>query len=199
MTRRRGSSDPTETWVRVSARRLRVAATCAVVGLLACGALGVSSRAQPPPPRGETAKGKGSERAGETPGAADDARPVKGFTHPGLLHSPADFERMRSRVARGEQPWTAGWQKLLANRHASLAWKPNPKEIVYRGADGKHPENYPALYHDAAAAYALALRWQVSRDDAYARKAIEVLNAWAATLTAIRGTSDRYLASGIYG
>ncbi len=207
MSRELGSSDPTGTRDRVPVRRLRIAAAGAAIWLLACCAFGVSSRAQQPP---EMAESKGSERAGsdrETSGngagpsdrVKEGARQVKGFTHPGLLHSQADFERMRSKVARGEQPWTAGWQKLVANRHASPAWQPNPKEIVYRGADGKHPETYPALYNDAAAAYALALRWQVSGDDAYADKAVEVLNAWAATLTAIRGTSDRYLASGIYG
>jgi hypothetical protein len=71
--------------------------------------------------------------------------------------------------------------------------------VVFRGANGRDRENYHALYNDAAAAYALALRWHVSGDDRYADKGVEVLNAWAATLTAIRGTSDRYLASGVYG
>ena len=36
-----------------------------------------------------------------------------------------------------------------------------------------HAENYPLLFNDAAAAYALALRWKVSCDDAYAGKAID--------------------------
>lgn len=121
------------------------------------------------------------------------------LTHPGLLHTQADFQRMRTKVAAGEQPWLAGWERLLANRHAALDWQPHPKKIVYRGADGKHSQNYPSLYNDAAAAYALAVRWQVSGDDAYADHAIAVLNAWASTLTAIKGSSDRYLASGIYG
>jgi hypothetical protein len=119
--------------------------------------------------------------------------------HPGLLHSTDDFNRMRSKVARAEQPWLAGWQRLTANRHSALNWKPNPKEIVYRGRDSTRPENYPALYRDAAAAYAVALRWQISGDDRFADKGVEILNAWAATLTAIHGTSDRFLAAGIYG
>jgi hypothetical protein len=121
------------------------------------------------------------------------------FVHPGLLHSAEDFARMRTKVEKKEQPWLAGWQKLIGNRHSSLMWKPNPQPIVYRGADGHHPENYSVLFNDAAAAYALALRWKISGDDAYAEKALEILNVWASTLTAIQGTSDRYLASGIYG
>ncbi|CAB3807913.1 alginate lyase family protein [Paraburkholderia caffeinilytica] len=121
------------------------------------------------------------------------------FVHPGLLHTQHDFDRMRIKVAHGDQPWTAGWQRLVANRHSSLDWRPNPRGVVYRGADGHHAENYPDLFNDAAAAYALALRWKISGNDAYAAKAVEILDAWSSTLTEIDGTSDKFLASGIYG
>lgn len=121
------------------------------------------------------------------------------FVHPGLLHSDQDFARMRKEVAQGAQPWTAGWQKLIDNRHASLTWQSRPQVVVFRGSDGKDPQNYPTLFNDAAAAYALALRWQVSGDKAYADKAVEILNAWSTSLTGIGGSSDRFLASGIYG
>lgn len=134
--------------------------------------------------------------AGASAWAGSDAHAL---VHPGLLHTQKDFDRMRARVAHGDEPWAAGWQKLIANRHASLQWKPNPQAVVYRGRDGAHAENYPALFNDAAAAYALALRWKVSGDDAYADKAVEILNAWSSTLTAIGGSSDKFLASGIYG
>lgn len=196
MTRDPDSSGPTEAPGRATTARPPWVG--AAVALLACCAAGVPSTGQQPAPRRDAAESKGTERAAADP-AKDGSRQPRGFTHPGLLHSRADLERMRDKVARGGQPWAAGWEKLTANRHAALTWKPNPKEVLYRGFDRKNPENYPALYNDAAAAYALALRWQVSGDDAYADKAVAVLNAWAATLTAIRGTSDRYLASGIYG
>lgn len=121
------------------------------------------------------------------------------FVHPGLLQTEEDFIRIREKLANHNQPWLAGWQKLIANRHASLAWNPSPVAVVYRGADGRHPENYARLFNDAAAAYALALRWQLSGDTAYADKAVAMLNQWSTTLTAIEGTSDRFLASGLYG
>ncbi len=127
------------------------------------------------------------------------AAKAEAFVHPGALHSAADFDRMKSRVAEGAQPWADGWAVLIKNPHASLAWAPHPAEMVYRGADGVHPENYSALFNDAAAAYALALRWGISGDDAYADKAVAVLDAWSGQLTGIGGTSDRFLASGIYG
>jgi hypothetical protein len=121
------------------------------------------------------------------------------FAHPGLLHTQSDLDRMKSKVAEGAQPWTDGWNRLVMNRHASLDWHPNPQAIVYRGKNPTHAENYAALFNDAAAAYALALRWEVSRDAAFADKAVAILNAWSLTLTGIDGSSDKFLASGIYG
>jgi len=87
---------------------------------------------------------------------------------------------------------------LIANRHASLDWTQRPQEAIYCGAP-PHAENFPLLFNDAAAAYALALRWKVSCDDAYAGKAIDILNARSASLEMIDGSSDKFLASGIYG
>lgn len=127
---------------------------------------------------------------------AADAHP---FAHPGLLHTQSDFGRMQSNVAAGRHPWIDGWNRLIRNRHASLDWQPNAQTIVYRGRSPVHAENYAALFNDAAAAYALALRWKVSGDEAYANKAVAIMNAWSSTLTGIDGSSDKFLASGIYG
>jgi hypothetical protein len=124
---------------------------------------------------------------------------AQGFLHPGLLHTEADFSRMRSAVAEQRQPWLQDWQMLIANHHASLDWNPRAAPVIYRGVDRVHAQNYSVLFNDAAAAYALALRWKISGDDAYADKAVAILNAWSHTLTAIGGSSDRFLASGIYG
>jgi hypothetical protein len=124
---------------------------------------------------------------------------VAAFVHPGLLHTDADFERMRTHVASGAEPWKSGWEKLIANRHSSLDWKPRPAEIITRGSEKGRPQNYPQLFNDVAAAYACALRWRISGDVAYADKAVEIMNAWSSTLKRIDGSSDKFLAAGIYG
>jgi hypothetical protein len=121
------------------------------------------------------------------------------FVHPGGMHTEVDFFRMRTKVAANAQPWLDGWNKLLANSHAQVTWTPNPQPIIYRGFDGTNPENYGTLYNDIAAAYQCALRYHVSGDPNYANKAVQIMNAWAVTLTNISGTSDKFLASGIYG
>jgi hypothetical protein len=126
------------------------------------------------------------------------AAPAK-FAHPGLLHSEADFTRMRTKVAKGEQPWKAGFVKLVNNGHSSAGWKPHPTDIIIRGNDGKNVQNYPRLYRDVAAAYTNAVRWKVSGDTRHADKAVEIMNVWSSKLKHLYGSSDRFLAAGIYG
>jgi hypothetical protein len=118
------------------------------------------------------------------------------FTHPGALHTQADLDRMSAQVAAGASPWIDSWNILIANSHSSLSWTPRPVATVVRGGSN---QNYPQLYNDIAAAYACVLRWYISGDTAYADKAVEIMNAWSYTLTNITGTSDKFLASGIYG
>jgi hypothetical protein len=121
---------------------------------------------------------------------------AKPFVHPGLLHTEADFERMKTKVAAGEEPWLSGWKKLEESRHSQLGWSPRPLETVVRGGAG---QNFPVLYNDIHAAYQLALRWKVSGDRKYADKSVEILNAWSEKLTSVNGNADRFLAGGIYG
>jgi hypothetical protein len=106
---------------------------------------------------------------------------------------------MRTKVAANAEPWKSGWDKLISNPHSSLKWKARPTEAIWRGTSKDHHENYPVLYNDIAAAYACALRWRVSGDAAYADKSIEIMNEWSSTLKHVDGTSDRFLAAGIYG
>ncbi|TVY60961.1 hypothetical protein Focb16_v012950 [Fusarium oxysporum f. sp. cubense] len=124
---------------------------------------------------------------------------VTGFVHPGLLHTSRDLERAKTHVLKGDEPWKTDWQLLLNNSRASPTYKPDPQPTIYRGSDGTHAENYPRLYNDAHAAYQLAIRWHIQGDDQYADAAVAILNAWSSTMVAIGGSSDRFLAAGIYG
>ncbi|MFI6493148.1 alginate lyase family protein [Streptomyces sp. NPDC050564] len=119
------------------------------------------------------------------------------FAHPGLLHTGADLARMAAKVKAGAQPYTAGFARLTANRHAQSTWTANPQATVYRGSGT--PENYATLYNDIHAAYQNALRWHVTGDTAHADTARDILNAWSAKLTGLDGSADRFLASGLYG
>ncbi|MBA2944546.1 alginate lyase family protein [Streptomyces himalayensis] len=119
------------------------------------------------------------------------------FAHPGLLHTQADLDRMAAKVKAGARPYTVGFARLTANRHAQSGWQANPQATVYRGVGS--PQNYATLYNDIHAAYQNALRWHVTGDTAYADTARDILNAWSAKLTSLEGSADRFLAAGLYG
>lgn len=128
---------------------------------------------------------------------APEATPGGAFAHPGLLQNEEDFKRMRTHLDR--EPWKSGWERLTANRHASLDYHPRAVEKVVRGSANGEPQDYASCYNDAAAAYACALRWRIANDPRYAWKSIEILNAWSSTLKQITGSTDADLAAGIYG
>jgi hypothetical protein len=131
-------------------------------------------------------------------GGAGIAR-AQSFAHPGMLHTQADLDRMRAKVNAGAQPWKAGWDRLVANRHSQVGWTPRPVEEIVRGNTDK-PQNYHLLYGDIAAAYQNALRWRITGDTAHGDTARDICNAWSQTLKSIYWPpSDSRLASGIYG
>jgi len=142
--------------------------------------------------------GSSANGAGESTGATQAksaTASARVFAHPGLLHTEADFTRMRDKVAAQAQPWLAGWNALTANGRSQLGATPRPLATVYRGTTN----NTAQLYIDIDRTYQLALRWKVSGDTRFADLAVVFLNAWSSTLTSIQGNADRYLAAGIYG
>ncbi len=118
------------------------------------------------------------------------------FTHPGALHTQADFDRMRTKVLANAQPWKGSWDILVANPHSSTGWTPRPVATAVRGGTG---DNSSLVFNDAHAAYQSALRWKISNDTAYANQSIRILNAWSSTLTSISGNADRFLMAGLQG
>lgn len=120
--------------------------------------------------------------------------------HPGVLDNSADFTQIQYKLSQHEQPWSDTFQSLRRSAYDRPNYIPHPIETVIRGTAPNHPkETYSALFRDAAAAYALALDWRLSGDTARGNAAALILTRWAHTLRYIGGTSDKYLASGIYG
>ena len=124
-------------------------------------------------------------------------RPAAPFVHPGLLHGRADLERMKQKVAAGEEPWKAGFEKLRDHPQSRSDWKlRGPFETVTR--DPRASLHNTEMVLDANAAYQNALMWCVTRDEAHARKAVEILNAWGRTLRKMDGR-DVQLGAGLNG
>lgn len=120
----------------------------------------------------------------------------RGFIHPGLLHTEADFVRVRKQLADGDSVVTAGFNNLKANQYSSSTAATYPVETIIRGGSG---ENYMNAARGAHIAYMNALMWHLTGNEANARHAVDVLNSWASTTTYVDGNSNYALASGIYG
>lgn len=122
------------------------------------------------------------------------------FIHPGALNTANDFRKIALEVKKGRQPWSSDFALLRSNAHDSPEYTPHPVAVLYRGTAAGHPkENYASLINDAAAAYTLALDWRLSGDNSRAERAVYILTQWAGKLRSIDGTSDKYLAAGLYG
>ena len=111
-------------------------------------------------------------------------KPVQpAFVHPGVLVSDAQLQYVKAQITAGAEPWNAAMEQFTASNYTQLIWEPKPRAVVECGSS-----SYPDLgckdeRKDAIAAYSLALRFYLSGDAAYAQKSIEIMDAWATTLT----------------
>lgn len=125
--------------------------------------------------------------------------PLKAETEPmnhcGALHTPEDFQRIKEN--ENVDPWKSGLQLLRNSWHAQLNYSPNPQVDIRRGVSGD--ENYMIAAKDVASAYQMGLRYHLGDGDAYADKAIEIMNGWATTCTLVTGNTNLALAAGLYG
>ena len=104
-----------------------------------------------------------------------------GFHHPGLLHSEADFESIRERVAAGDPDMVAALDALRNSRGIVAPGNMAVTGTIIRGISG---QNYMNAYRGAAYAYQCALMWKITGDTSYADRAAETLNAWRTWNTA---------------
>ncbi len=127
-----------------------------------------------------------------TDGPPDAAR---GFVHPGLLHTMADLDRMKSMVMAGAEPYLDGYNVFKADPKSSSSYVmagPFPET-------GRNPDVHQAeTENDSNAAYQNALMWSITGQRAYADKAIQILDGWSTTLKTISG-SDAILAASLDG
>ncbi|MFI7705698.1 putative Ig domain-containing protein [Nonomuraea sp. NPDC049480] len=139
--------------------------------------------------------GSGLLPAYATPAWALDADEAFAFVHPGLLHSRADLDRMKSAVAAGRDPIAAGFAAMAAHARSQYTYAvQNTGQIT---TWGRGPTNFAnQAVADAAAAYQNALMWAITGDVRHADKARDILDAWAASLTGITG-ADGQLGAGL--
>ncbi|WP_329260234.1 hypothetical protein [Streptomyces pseudovenezuelae] len=68
------------------------------------------------------------------------------FAHHGRLHTGADLARMAAKVKAGAAPYTAGYAKMTANRHAQSGCTARPQAIAYRSTALRPRNTWPQNY-----------------------------------------------------
>ncbi|WP_449353251.1 alginate lyase family protein [Streptomyces shaanxiensis] len=111
-----------------------------------------------------------------------DAAPAT-FVHPGVTVSQGQLDFVRGKVNAGAQPWKGAFDKMLASKYADLNRTPKPRAVVECGSYSNPNYGCTDEREDAIAAYTDALAWYITRDDRYAKKAIQLMDAWSAVIT----------------
>ncbi|MFF0835198.1 MULTISPECIES: alginate lyase family protein [unclassified Streptomyces] len=105
------------------------------------------------------------------------------FAHPGVTVSQAQLDFARGKVLAGAQPWKGAFDQMTASKYADLNRTPKPRATVECGSYSNPDYGCTDERQDAIAAYTDALAWYITRDARYAQKAIQIMDAWSATIT----------------
>jgi len=108
--------------------------------------------------------------------------PPAGFIHPGILVNRAQLNEIKRRVAARIEPQASAFDQLRSSRWGALDYTPHPWKTVECGSYSRPDFGCKDEQSDSQAAYAHALLWYITGETAHAKKAIEIMNAWARTL-----------------
>ncbi|MCI1647221.1 MAG: alginate lyase family protein [Bacteroides sp.] len=120
--------------------------------------------------------------------------------HPGILHTAKSIKRMQTIVKRADanDPAYQTYLEMKSNNLAKSTYSmQGPYEIISRDGDYAWTKN--GFEADFAAAYLNALMYAVTKDEAHAKKGIEILVKYADKLKEIPSTNDAPLLAGLQG
>lgn len=104
------------------------------------------------------------------------------FVHPGGLHTLADLERMKTKVAAKESPWIEGWERLVAD--------PLSRADYRAAARANLGVSRQRASRDAHAAYLNFMRGYISGDERHIDAAIRICNDWSAAVDQVPTGGD---------
>ena len=155
--------------------------------------------------------------AGDGSAPSDDATaPTEGgtdipFRHPGVLVNADQLAFVKAKIAANAAPWAAAFTAAQNDSAGSLAYKASPPTdtVCATGGPGHVGDvacgsgSNPDCHcndekRDAVAAYTHALLYALGGDEAHAKKSIEIMNAWSASMKS-HSLSNAVLQSGWVG
>ena len=111
--------------------------------------------------------------------------PVKdpnAFLHPGVQVDKGQLDFVEAKLAAGAEPWTTALAAMKKSQFAALSYQAKPRATVECGPTSNPDFGCTDEKNDVVAAYTHALLWYFTGDEAYAKKSIEIMNAWSAVL-----------------
>jgi hypothetical protein len=115
--------------------------------------------------------------------AAPTTSTGSGFHHPGVLVNRAQLDFVKTKIAANAEPWKSAFEAAKSSDLGSLTYTPHPWATCECGPRSNPDRGCKDEQHDSDAAYTQALLWYFSGNQAYADKAIQIMNAWSGTLT----------------
>ncbi len=129
------------------------------------------------------------------------------FKHPGVLNTTAQLDFVKAQIAAGKQPWTMALAAAEADTLTQPTYMPaTPPATIICGShsSGADAALCKAEQSDSGAAYGNAILWYLTGQEAFAQKAIQIMDTWSATFMS-HGTvldplaSNQFLQSGWAG
>ncbi len=127
------------------------------------------------------------------------------YSHPCAMYSQADYDYVKASLDDGSAPQAVKdeFDALKKTSYTLKSYTPEPQTEIVRGdptGTEAGTENVGYAMKDAAAAYQTAMLWKLTADEDYAKKSIEILNAWAAKCKKVTANdANHYLAAGAQG
>jgi hypothetical protein len=133
------------------------------------------------------ASGSGGSSGAGQGGSASGGSAGKGggtglFVHPGVLVQQGQLDFVKAKITAATAPWKPAFDKAKSDSHGSLSYKAQPRADVDCGSFSMPDNGCTEEKNDVAAAYTHALLWYFTGNDAYAKKSIEIMNAWSSTV-----------------
>ena len=123
---------------------------------------------------------------------ACNAAMAQRFVHPGIPFTKYDLNQLKTNITK--EPWLSAYNSFKNDSHSSLSYgMKGPFATVTRAPN----LNNTAWTNDMVAVRNLAFMWIFTGDSAYARKATDMLEAWAVTNT-VWGGNESMLDIGDY-
>jgi hypothetical protein len=133
---------------------------------------------------GSNAGGAASASATTGSGGAGGApfKDPNAFVHPGVQVDKGQLDFVKAQLAAKAEPWTSALAATTKSQFAALDYKAKPRATVECGSFSNPDLGCTEEKNDVIAAYTHALLWYFTGDEAHAKKAIEIMNAWSAVL-----------------